>query len=67
MRLAAERALRGWRARRQSYFGDGPWDKTASTQLGYGFVAIGGKVPHTPSYIDYTAADRILEELGLCG
>jgi beta-phosphoglucomutase-like phosphatase (HAD superfamily) len=67
MRLAAERALGGRRARRRSYFGDGPWDKTASTQLGFDFVAIGGKVPHAPSYIDYTAADKILEELGLCG
>ena len=41
MQLAEQRALRGVAASRRTYFGDGAWDKRASEELGYRFVAIG--------------------------
>ena len=65
MRLAAQRALRGATCARATYFGDGAWDRRASAQLGYDFVAVGNGVPHTIAYADLRDADAILVGLGL--
>ena len=46
MQLAAQRAMQGTAFSRATYFGDGPWDRRASEQLGYDFIAVGKAVPH---------------------
>jgi len=38
----------------KTYFGDGAWDKKASTELNYSFIAIGNKVEHANRYNDFT-------------
>jgi beta-phosphoglucomutase-like phosphatase (HAD superfamily) len=63
MRLAAQRALRGARHARATYFGDGPWDLRASEQLGFHFVAVGRGVPHAVAYADLRDSDAILARL----
>ena len=65
MRLAAQRALHGVTCERATYFGDGVWDRRASMELGYDFVAVGGGVPHSVVYGDLRDADAILSGLGL--
>jgi beta-phosphoglucomutase-like phosphatase (HAD superfamily) len=63
MRLAAQRAMRGAAFRRATYFGDGPWDRRASEQLGYDFIAVGRAVPHTHVCDDLRDTDGILARL----
>ena len=65
MRLAAQRALRGAEHSRVTYFGDGAWDRRASDELGYDFVAVGGGVPHRVAYADLRDTDAILSQLGV--
>ncbi|HET7924957.1 MAG TPA: haloacid dehalogenase-like hydrolase [Rhodanobacteraceae bacterium] len=65
MRLAAQRALHGAAHARATYFGDGTWDRRASEELGYDFVAVGGGVPHPVAYADLRDGDAILAGLGL--
>lgn len=65
MNIAEARALADSAATRKAYFGDGPWDKAASAQLGYDFVAIGAGVEHDPRFRDFGDADAILHRLGL--
>lgn len=65
MRLAAERAVRGKAFRRATYFGDGPWDRRASAELGYDFIAVGHAVAHDVVYADLRDAEAILAQLGL--
>jgi len=65
MRLAEQRALSATRFTNRTYFGDGPWDKAASAQLGYDFVAIGGCVQHACAFEDFTKQDAILSVLGI--
>jgi len=65
MRLAAQRALHGAACVRATYFGDGAWDRRASAELGYDFVAVGGGVSHPIAYTDLCDADAILSRLGL--
>ena len=65
MRLAAQRAMRGAPVTRTTYFGDGPWDRRASAELEYDFVAVGTAVRHSVAYADLSATDTILEALGL--
>jgi beta-phosphoglucomutase-like phosphatase (HAD superfamily) len=65
IRIAENRALLGRQVERRTYFGDGPWDKKACTELGYAFIAIGKNVEHTTRFSDFAAADQILAELGL--
>jgi beta-phosphoglucomutase-like phosphatase (HAD superfamily) len=65
MRLAAKRATRGTAVTRTTYFGDGPWDRRASAELEYDFVAVGPAVRHCVGYADLSATDAILEALGL--
>lgn len=65
MRLAADRALRGAVAARSTYFGDGPWDRRASEELGYHFIAIGGGVEHEIRFADLADTEAILGALRL--
>jgi phosphoglycolate phosphatase-like HAD superfamily hydrolase len=64
MQLAEQRALRGAPAISRTYFGDGAWDKRASAELGYRFVAIGRGVAHEPCFDDFSDADAVLACLG---
>lgn len=64
MRLAESRAT-GSMVRRRTYFGDGLWDKKASAELGYDFVAIGGRVDHHVAFQDFQDREEILAQLCL--
>jgi phosphoglycolate phosphatase-like HAD superfamily hydrolase len=63
MRLAAQRALGGASFKRATYFGDGTWDRRASAELGYDFVAVGRGVPHPVAYDDLSDVEAILGQL----
>ena len=63
MRLAAQRALGGAPFKRATYFGDGAWDRRASAELGYAFVAVGRGVPHPVAYDDLTDVEAIVGQL----
>ena len=65
MRIAEKRALGGRDAGRRTYFGDGIWDKRASEELGYDFIAIGDKVRHNARYPDFRCSETILAHLQL--
>ena len=65
MQIAEQRALGGRRASRRTYFGDGTWDRKASLELGYDFIAIGEKVEHSARYPDFRRPDLIVARLGL--
>ena len=65
MRIAERRALPSGGAKRRTYFGDSPYDKEASRNLGYDFIAIGERVKHRPRYSDFRETESILEELEL--
>ncbi|HVJ29425.1 MAG TPA: haloacid dehalogenase-like hydrolase [Gammaproteobacteria bacterium] len=64
MQLAAQRALHGAKCARATYFGDGAWDRRASAELGWDFVAVGAGVAHAVAYADLRATDAILSRLG---
>jgi hypothetical protein len=51
--------------RKRTYFGDAPWDKAASSALGYDFVAIGGRVEHTRGFEDLRDQKAIFGMLGV--
>lgn len=63
MRLAAQRALSGTSFKRATYFGDGAWDRRASAELGYEFVAVGRGVAHPVTYDDLRDVDGIVAQL----
>jgi hypothetical protein len=63
MRIAAERAMRGATFARATYFGDGPWDRRASEELGYGFIAVGGAVARDVVFADLRDTEAILAKL----
>jgi phosphoglycolate phosphatase-like HAD superfamily hydrolase len=65
MRLAERRALRGGELSRATYFGDGPWDRRASAELGYDFVAVGTAVPHDVAFADLRDTEAILAQLAI--
>jgi phosphoglycolate phosphatase-like HAD superfamily hydrolase len=67
MRLAARRAMRGAAFDRATYFGDGQWDRRASNELGYEFVAVGNAVPHDVAYADLRDTEAILARLDVMG
>lgn len=46
-----------------TYFGDGPWDLKAATQLAYDFILIGNRISFTPSFNDYSNAESMLNYL----
>ena len=59
MQLAESRATKGLVAKR-TYFGDGQWDKKAAAELGYDFVAIGGRMDHHVAFQDLQDIEAIL-------
>ncbi|MYE49600.1 MAG: serine hydrolase [Gammaproteobacteria bacterium] len=63
MQIAEKRALGGRKPSRRTYFGDGVWDKRASEELGYDFIAIGDKVQHPARYPDFRRGKAILSRL----
>jgi len=63
MRLAAQRALGGGSFERATYFGDGAWDRRASAELGYEFVAVGRGVAHPVVFDDLRDVDGIVAHL----
>jgi len=65
MKVAEERTRDRGEVTRKTYFGDGPWDKAASSQLGYDFIAIGDGVDHHTAFSDFTNLDGIFDRLGL--
>lgn len=65
MRLAAQRAMQGTAGARVTYFGDGPWDRRASEQLGYDFIAVGGGVSHPVAYTDLRDTEAIVARLAV--
>jgi phosphoglycolate phosphatase-like HAD superfamily hydrolase len=65
MQLAEERALGGAPWTTRTYFGDGDWDKRASAELGYRFVAVGPRVKHDPHFDDFRDPSAVLRCLGL--
>jgi beta-phosphoglucomutase-like phosphatase (HAD superfamily) len=65
MRLAEARALAGAPWTTRTYFGDGAWDKRASAELGYRFVAVGPRVDHDVRFDDFRDRDAVLRCLGL--
>jgi phosphoglycolate phosphatase-like HAD superfamily hydrolase len=68
MQLAEQRAMNGIAPSKKTYFGDTVWDKRASAELGYRFIAIGGKVEHETLFDDFTDREAVLECLaGLTG
>ncbi|WP_325892893.1 HAD family hydrolase [Grimontia sp. NTOU-MAR1] len=67
MALAAFRAKQDTGAvfTRRVYFGDGEWDKMATSTLGYEFVAVGTKVKHHTRIPNFAHYDAIFGKLGL--
>ncbi len=65
MQLAEERALGDAAPKSRTYFGDGAWDKRASAELGYRFIAIGRAVEHDSCFDDFRDRDAVLACLGL--
>lgn len=65
MRLASRRACPGEPPRRHTYVGDGDWDQKACALLGWDFIAIGGRVAHSPAFRDFSDRAAILGQLGL--
>ncbi len=63
--IAADRSLRGIKAARKTYFGDGQWDKRASEALGYEFGGVGNRVDHHATFLDYRNAEAIRTHLGV--
>ena len=63
MQIAEKRALASRKASRRTYFGDGIWDKRASEELGYDFIAIGDKVQHNARYPNFRYKRTILAHL----
>jgi beta-phosphoglucomutase-like phosphatase (HAD superfamily) len=65
MRCAEQRALGGVAPASRTYFGDAAWDKRACADLGYRFIAVGGKVEHDLRFDDFRDRDAVLACLGL--
>lgn len=65
MQLAEQRALNGKAAAKRTYFGDGEWDKMATQQLDYQFVAVGSKVEHNFNVPDFCDLDAIFTKLDI--
>jgi phosphoglycolate phosphatase-like HAD superfamily hydrolase len=60
MQIAEQRALAGAAPSRRTYLGDAWWDKRASAELGFSFVAIGKTVVHEPRFDDYSDRGAVL-------
>ena len=65
MRLAERRAGAYGHFARRTYFGDSPWDRKASAELGYDFLAVGGRVDHPGGFKDLSDQEAIFRVLGV--
>ena len=65
MRLAEQQARLFGCITRRTYFGDAPWDKKASADLGYDFLAVGTRVEHPRSFDDLSDQESVLSVLGV--
>lgn len=65
MLLAEQRAAARSPFSRKWYFGDAEWDKRASEELGYEFVAVGPRAAHRVAFPDLSDLAGILRVLGL--
>ena len=65
MRLAERRAGAYGHFSRRTYFGDAPWDRKASAELGYDFLAVGGRVDHPGGFKDLSDQEAIFRVLGV--
>lgn len=65
MQIAEQRAMRGLTPVRRTYFGDGAWDKRASAQLGYRFIAVGRNVHNELLFQDFSDCEAVLESLAV--
>ena len=65
IQTAEARALGGAIATKKTYFGDGVWDKHASQELDYDFIAIGDSVEHHVKFRDLSSHEAIFEQLGV--
>lgn len=65
MRLAEQQAGMFGSFTRRTYFGDAPWDKKASADLGYDFLAVGGRVDHPRNFEDLSDLKAVLSVLGV--
>jgi hypothetical protein len=65
MQLAEQRALGSAVPASRTYFGDATWDKRACAELGYRFIAIGGKVEHDLRLDDFRDRDAVLRCLAV--
>lgn len=64
MRFAEQQALPQGPFSRRTYFGDTPWDKRASEELGYEFVAVGAMAEHSLGFEDLKDTGALLAVLG---
>ena len=65
MQLAEHRAMHGELPRTRTYFGDTNYDKRASAELGYRFIAVGRRVEHEHRFDDFADREAVLACLGL--
>jgi beta-phosphoglucomutase-like phosphatase (HAD superfamily) len=65
MRIAERQAGVFGSFTRRTYFGDAPWDKKASADLGYDFLAVGGRVDHPHNFEDFSDQEAVLGVLGI--
>ncbi len=65
MQVAETRALAGRAVDRKTYFGNRPWDREASRQLGWHFIGIGPDVKHSSRLDDFLDQKAIAQALRL--
>jgi beta-phosphoglucomutase-like phosphatase (HAD superfamily) len=65
MRLAERQAGVFGSFTRRTYFGDAPWDKKASADLGYDFLAVGSRIDHPRNFEDLSDQEAVLGVLGV--
>ena len=65
MQIAEARALNGKSPDQRTYFGDRVWDKLASEDLGFDFIAVGNAVSHSTAFADLRGHEEIFRQLGI--
>ena len=65
MQVAALRALTARPADRKKYFGNRPWARDASWELGWDFIGIGKNVEPTKRFDDFLESESLVKILNL--
>ena len=65
MQIAERRAMAGKPAERRFYFGNEPWDKEASRELGWNFIGIGKHIEDSARFDNFVDQESIWEILDL--